>query len=166
MTTATYDAANRLQEDEKHQFEYDANGNMVRKPVKASGATWRYQYTVWDELTQATRHASGDPSSPVLDKVTYAFDAVGRRVAERRYAGGNTPSDGVNFHYDGEHIAHETEVNATGAATTSKWTTHSDGTDDLIAVTLPAGTGPSSPTAATTGAAMPSASSFELCGEC
>jgi YD repeat-containing protein len=37
------DAANRLQEDEKTQFEYDVNGNMVRKTVKASGATWRYQ---------------------------------------------------------------------------------------------------------------------------
>jgi hypothetical protein len=32
------------------------NGNMVRKTVKASGVTWRYGYTVYDELA-----ASGLP---------------------------------------------------------------------------------------------------------
>jgi YD repeat-containing protein len=37
------DAANRLQENEKTQFEYDVNGNMARKTVKASGLTWRNQ---------------------------------------------------------------------------------------------------------------------------
>jgi YD repeat-containing protein len=61
------DAANRLQEDEKTQFEYDVNGNMVRKTVKASGATWRYSYTVYDELASASRHSSSDPASPALE---------------------------------------------------------------------------------------------------
>ena len=56
------DPANRLQEDEKHQFEYDVNGNLVRKTAKASGATWRYSYTVWDELASASRHSSADPA--------------------------------------------------------------------------------------------------------
>ena len=63
------DVANRLQEDEQHQFEYDVNGNLVRKTVKASGATWRYSYTVWDELASASRHSSPDAASPALERL-------------------------------------------------------------------------------------------------
>jgi RHS repeat-associated protein len=154
------DAANRLQEDEKTQFEYDVNGNMVRKTVKASGLTWRYAYTVYDELASASRHSSSDPASPALEKVSYIFDALGRRVAERRFDAANAPTGGLNFHYDGEEVAHEADINASGAVTGQRWTTHSDGTDDLLAVTLQAGTGPSSPTAATSGPAAPSNASF------
>jgi RHS repeat-associated protein len=154
------DAANRLQEDEKTQFEYDVNGNMVRKTVKASGLTWRYSYTVYDELASASRHSSSDPASPALEKVAYVFDALGRRVAERRFDAANALTGGMNFHYDGEEVAHEIEVNAAGVATNGRWTTHSDGTDDLLAVTLQAGTGAVSPTAATSGPAAPSNASF------
>jgi RHS repeat-associated protein len=154
------DPANRLQEDEKTQFEYDVNGNMVRKTVKVSGLTWRYGYTVYDELASASRHSSSDPASPALEKVAYVFDALGRRISERRFDAANALTGGMNVHYDGEEAAHETEVNAAGVATAGRWTTHSDGTDDLLAVTLQAGTGPSSPTAVSTGPAMPSASSY------
>jgi YD repeat-containing protein len=55
------DPANRLQEDANSQFEYDVNGNMVRKTVKASGVAWRYSYTVYDEL------ASADGAAPAYD---------------------------------------------------------------------------------------------------
>jgi YD repeat-containing protein len=130
------DAANRLQEDEKAQFQYDVNGNMVRKTNKLTGITWRYSYTVYDELASASRHSSSDPASPALEKVTYVFDALGRRVAERKFDAANAPTGGMNFHYDGEEVAHEADLNASGAVTSQRWTTHSDGTDDLLAVTL------------------------------
>jgi hypothetical protein len=116
---------------------------MVRRSVKATGLTWRYGYTVYDELASASRHASADPASPALEKVTSVFDAFGRRVAERRFDAANALTGGMNFHYDGEDVAHEAAVDATGAVTSGKWTTHSDGVDDLLAVTLQAGTGPS-----------------------
>jgi RHS repeat-associated protein len=154
------DAANRLQEDEKHQFEYDANGNMVRKTNKLTGVTWRYGYSVYDELTRASRHASADAISPALGSITYVFDALGRRVAERRFDAANAQTGGLNFHYDGEEVAHEAEVNAANVVTTGRWTTHSDGVDDLLAVTLHAGTGPSSPTAFLSGPAAPSNVSY------
>jgi RHS repeat-associated protein len=154
------DAANRLQEDANSQFEYDVNGNMVRKTNKLTGITWRYAYTVYDELASASRHSSADAASPALEKVTYVFDALGRRVAERRFDAANAPAGGMNFHYDGEEVAHEADVNTSGAVTNQRWTTHSDGTDDLLAVTLPAGTGAVSPTAAISGPAAPSNASF------
>jgi RHS repeat-associated protein len=154
------DAANRLQEDEKHQFEYDVNGNMVRKTVKASGVTWRYGYTVYDELAAASRHTSADPASPALEKVTYVFDAFGRRIAERRFDAANALTGGTNYHYDGEEVSHETDLNASNVVTGQRWTTHSDGVDDLLAVTLQAGAGPSSPTAFLSGPAAPSNVSY------
>ena len=88
------------------------NGNLVRKTVKSSGATWRYSYTVWDELASASRHASPDAASPALDKVSYIFDAFGRRIAERRFDAANAQTGGLNYHYDGEEAAHEAELNA------------------------------------------------------
>ncbi|MFD0917653.1 RHS repeat domain-containing protein [Pseudahrensia aquimaris] len=51
-------AANRLTEDEAFTFEYDVNGNLVRKTDKANGLTWRYVHSVYDELVSVTRHAS------------------------------------------------------------------------------------------------------------
>jgi RHS repeat-associated protein len=149
-----------LQEDEKHQFEYDVNGNMVRKTVKASGVTWRYGYTVYDELASASRHASADPVSPALEKAAYVFDAFGRRIAERRFDAANALTGGTNYHYDGEEVSHETDLNASGAVTVQRWTTHSDGVDDLLAVTLQAGAGQSSPTAFLSGPAAPSNVSY------
>ena len=82
-------------------------------------------------------------------------------MAERRFDAANAPTGGLNFHYDGEEAAHEAELNAAGAVTGQRWTTHSDGVDDLLAVTLPVGaTGTVSPTATTSGPAAPSNASF------
>ena len=44
------DPGNRLVEDENHRYEYDVNGNLVAKVVKVTGVTWRYGYSVLDEL--------------------------------------------------------------------------------------------------------------------
>ena len=134
---------------------------MVRKTVKASGVTWRYSYTGYDELSSASRHSSADPASPALEKVTYVFDALGRRIAERRFDAANALTGGMNFHYDGEEAAHEADLSAAGAVTGQRWTTHSDGVDGLLAVTLPVGSaGTVSPTATTSGPAAPSNASF------
>jgi hypothetical protein len=70
------DAANRLQEDANSQFEYDVNGNMVRKTVKASGLTWRYSFTVSDELASASRHSSADAASPALESARLRTSSI------------------------------------------------------------------------------------------
>ena len=57
------DPANRLTEDETHSFEYDVNGNLVRKTDKPSGLTWRYGYTVYDELASASDLSVGPETS-------------------------------------------------------------------------------------------------------
>ncbi|WP_281434746.1 hypothetical protein [Rhizobium sp. ZX09] len=38
-----------------HEFEYDVNGNLIRKTVKASELSWRYGYSAYDELVLVSR---------------------------------------------------------------------------------------------------------------
>jgi RHS repeat-associated protein len=57
-------------------------------------------------------------------------------------------------------VSHESDLNASNVVTGQRWTTHSDGVDDLLAVTLQAGAGPSSPTAFLSGPSAPSNVSY------
>jgi RHS repeat-associated protein len=140
------DAANRLNEDQTHAFEYDVNGNMVRKTVKASGETWRYSYTVFDELARASRRASADPAAPELLWKAYFYDGFGRLSLETGSAG---PVDTTVLYHDGEHIIAEAKDNGTGLGSDgvniTNWYTHSDATDDLLAITPQAASGVPTP---------------------
>jgi hypothetical protein len=113
---------------------------MVRKTVKASGETWRYSYTMFDELARASRHASADVASPELEWKAYGYDGFGRLDIETGSAG---PTATKVLYYDGEHIIAEasdanpdpnTNVGNDGNNIT-RWYTHSDATDDLLAIT-------------------------------
>ena len=154
------DPANRLVEDEQHQFEYDVNGNLVRKTVKASSLTWRYGYSVWDELVSVSRHASPTMGAAADLAVTWRYDALGRRAAEERRDGAGAVTGAKTFLHDGEHVAVEADVDGTGLATAPRRFSHTDGTDDIAAITLAAGAGPVSPTAQATGVNAPSAASY------
>jgi hypothetical protein len=66
------DPANRPQVDAKTQFEYDVNGNRVRKTVKATSLNRRYACAVYDVLASASRHSSSDPASAAWENVTSA----------------------------------------------------------------------------------------------
>ena len=165
-----------MQEDETHAFEYDPNGNMVRKTVKASGATWRYGYTVYDELATASRHASASSASPADLTKSYVYDGLGRRTLEKTRGSAGDLTAATAWIYDGEQIAYEQQLRLDGSGTevipyasilcalpevatqmanscriTTRWYTPSDVTDEMIAATpdvasAPAGT-PTSPTA-------------------
>jgi RHS repeat-associated protein len=152
------DPANRLIEDEQHQFEYDVNGNLVRKTVKASGLTWRYGYSAWDELVTVTRHASAGDSADLT--VTWRYDALGRRVGEERRDASGVVTASKGFLHDGAEVAAEADLDALGAAIAPRRYTRTDGIDDLAALTLAAGSGAVSPTAASTGPDAPSAASY------
>lgn len=155
------DPANRLVDDERHEFEYDVNGNLIRKTVKASGLTWRYGYSAYDELVLVSRHASASTGAPAALTITYGYDALARRVWERRQDASGTETSFRSFLHDGEHVAAEADVDSAGVASEPRRYSHTDGVDDLAGITLAAGAGgvPSS-TATATGANAPSASSY------
>jgi hypothetical protein len=77
---------------------------MIRKTVKASGETWRYSYTIFDELARASRHASADAASPELEWKAYGYDGFGRLDIETGSAG---PTATKVLYYDGQHIIAE-----------------------------------------------------------
>jgi len=90
--------ANRVTEDEAHQFEYDVNGNLVRKTNTQTGATSTYTYSVYDELISVTQDTG---------TIAYVYDAMGRRHTERKTDNVGSSSGGANFRYDGQHLAVE-----------------------------------------------------------
>jgi YD repeat-containing protein len=69
----TYQAFNRLVAANGSSFGYDANGNLSSK-IDASG-TWSYSWDYESRLQQASK------SGGVV--LTYAYDALGRRINVR-----------------------------------------------------------------------------------
>jgi RHS repeat-associated protein len=94
----------------------------VRKVDKASGETWSYSYTIFDELASATTGSRGTRS--------YFYDGFGRLDRETGSAG---PSASTVLHHDGSHIV--AEARGGNSSNITNWYTHSDGTDDLLAIT-------------------------------
>ncbi|MEE9984611.1 hypothetical protein [Agrobacterium pusense] len=137
----------------RHEFEYDVNGNLIRKTVRASGLTWRYGYSAYDELVLVSRQASASTEATAELTVNYRYDALGRRVSERRQDASGTETSFRSFLYDGEHVAAEADVDGAGVASEPRRYSHTDSVDDLAGITLAAGAGgvPSS-TATATGA--------------
>lgn len=156
-STHTTRSANRLVEDETHQFEYDVNGNQIRKTVKATGLSWHYGYSVYDELISVGRY----PSATSADlTVAYAYDALGRRALEERRDDTGQVTARKSFLHDGEHVAAEAGIDTNGAATAPRRYSHTDGVDDIAALTLPAGQDTASPTAEMQGPDAPAAASY------
>jgi hypothetical protein len=120
--------------------------------LPAERETWRYRYTVYDELATASRHASASSGSPADLTKSYVYDGLGRRTLEktRNLAGNLTAA--TAWIYDGEQIAYEQQLRLDGSGTavipyasilcalpeaalacriTTRWYTPSDVTDDM-----------------------------------
>jgi RHS repeat-associated protein len=85
----SYQAFNRLVAANGASFGYDANGNLTSK-TDASGS-WTYTWDYDNRLKQASK------SGGVV--VTYAYDALGRRIQRTSSTGGTT-----KFIYDGADV--------------------------------------------------------------
>ena len=138
------DAANRLVEDEHRVFAFDANGNLVRRTDKASGVTWRYGYSVYDELVEAGRFPDADPAAQPDLVVSYEYDALGRRVREERRDGAGGDPSVRAFLHDGDHVAVEAEV-VDGDFRNARRYVHAEGVDDLVAIVPSRGSGGNQP---------------------
>ena len=135
--------ANRLIEDEQNTYEYDIDGNLIKKTIKVSGQQWRYQYSAYDHLIRAQLFASATASLPISD-IKYAYDALNRRV-KRDESGARRIVE--HYFHDGWDIDSIDELTVPSGVfpqlTRRAWFTMGD-TDDLYAMTLwnPATGGP------------------------
>jgi RHS repeat-associated protein len=91
----TYQAFNRLTAANSNSYGYDVNGNLTSE-TDASGS-WIYTWDYENRLKQASK--SGGVT------VTYAYDALGRRVQQTSSAGGTT-----KFVYDGADVIRDLDA--------------------------------------------------------
>src|SRR5262245_14220563 len=113
---STFNQANQLLEDANFTYQYDNNGNMIRKTAKAGGMVTNYEYDAENKLARvqtATR------------TVNYKYDGLGRRVEKEVIDMGTTTT---RYVYDNEDIL--LELN--GANTIVARYTHGPGIDEPL----------------------------------
>jgi YD repeat-containing protein len=92
-----YDAANRLLEDDEFTYEYDENGNLIKKVEKATGEVTTYTYDAENQLISVISEQGS--------VISYKYDGLGRRIEKNvdgkitRYVYDN---EDIILEYDGE----------------------------------------------------------------
>jgi RHS repeat-associated protein len=87
-----FNVANELNEDSDFTYQYDNNGNMIRKTAKSGGAVTTYEYDAENKLVRVVM-----PSTTV----DYKYDGLARRVEKDVIAGTTTVT---RYIYDNEDI--------------------------------------------------------------
>ena len=116
-------AGNQLTADANRSYQYDDNGNVIRKTLLATGNFTVYTYDPENRLTKVEEFAAG-VGTPAATS-TYRYDGLGRRI--EKVANGQTK----RYLYDGEDILLEYD----GANVLQARYTHGPGIDEPIAVT-------------------------------
>ncbi len=70
-------AGNLLESDGIHDFEYDAEGNLIRQTRLADGRVTEYAYDYRNRLTSVTISAAG---GAILSEVSYVYDVFDRKI--------------------------------------------------------------------------------------
>jgi RHS repeat-associated protein len=86
------EGGNQLREDSQFSYQYDRNGNLLRRVETATGS---YMMFAYDPRGRIVRAEAFGPGGTLLRSAEYTFDALGRRV--------RAVEDGVvqEFVYDG-----------------------------------------------------------------
>ncbi|RNF84678.1 RHS repeat-associated core domain-containing protein [Streptomyces botrytidirepellens] len=103
----------RIQSAGGLRYRHDAAGRIVeRRKTRLSRKpdVWRYTWDAEDRLTSCT--------TPDGTLWTYAYDALGRRIAKRRHDAEGAVVQEVCFTWDGSHLAEQTDA---ATATTITW---------------------------------------------
>jgi RHS repeat-associated protein len=116
-------AGNQLTADANYGYQYDDNGNLIRKTLLATGNYSQYTYDAENRLTKVEDFVAGNPTPAFTS--TYRYDGLGRRI--EKVANGQTK----RYIYDGEDILLEYN----GANVLQARYTHGPGIDEPIAVT-------------------------------
>ncbi|KAF0145269.1 MAG: YD repeat-containing protein [Nitrospirae bacterium] len=120
----SYNQGNQLTNDRKNQYEYDANGNLVKKTTSEGMTAYFYDYE--NRLIKVVKQENNETVV-----VSFKYDPFGRRI-EKKVAG----DDGTktyNYVYDNEDIILEYETKTDGKVETTRYT-HGLGIDEPLAV--------------------------------
>jgi RHS repeat-associated protein len=115
--SSSFNEANELLEDGSFTYEYDANGNMIRKAAKVGGVIVTYDYDAENRLVRVVS-STGTISN-------YKYDGIGRRV-EKEVIGAQTAV--TRYLYDNEDVL--LELNSSNAVTARY--THGPGVDEPL----------------------------------
>jgi RHS repeat-associated protein len=93
---------NQVLSDGIYYYDYDDEGNLIRKTDIASGDYTEYAYDHRNRMTLATSYSSG---AVVLQEVEFTYDVFNRRIAKTVDADGAGPGLPATRYtvYDGEH---------------------------------------------------------------
>jgi RHS repeat-associated protein len=90
---------NQLQSDGTFTYQYDGEGNLVKRTTVATGAVRTFQYDFHGRLTSVT---DTDAKGNVTQQVVYTYNALGQRIAET-VTDGNVQTQ-TDFVYDGDNV--------------------------------------------------------------
>ena len=110
----TYDNANRITQDAHHIYEFDANGNIIRRTTQDTGLRTLYTYDAENQLTRI--------DFPDGTWATYRYDGLGRRFEK------NVNGTITRYVYDNEDILLEYD----GANNLQARYTHGLGIDEPL----------------------------------
>ena len=90
---------NQLLSDGEFNYEYDDEGNQIRRTNIATGEVTEFEYDHRNRLTRSTTRSSG---GIVTSESQYVFDVFGRRIAVINDVDGAAVRE--NFVYDGDNV--------------------------------------------------------------
>lgn len=106
-------AANQLTSDGQYRYEYDGEGNQIKRIDLVSGETRTLEYDHHNRLVRVDDWSIDprDPQNPIpgailTQSVAYTYDAFGRRIARSVDADGTGPqaSERDSFVYNGDNV--------------------------------------------------------------
>ncbi len=120
-----HDAANRMTQGRKVDYEYDDFGNQTKR-IMGAGKEWVYTWNGANQLTEAKLVDDG----ATLRTVTFKYDPFGQRIEKKTVDGTVTTTH--SYLYDGEDIA--LEYVDDGSTTTTTHYVHGPGIDEPLAM--------------------------------
>ncbi|MDO8445254.1 MAG: RHS repeat-associated core domain-containing protein [Deltaproteobacteria bacterium] len=132
----TYNTANQLTSDRMHQYEYDKNGNLVKRvETEDDGAAkvWTYSYDYENRLNKVVKQ-----EDTKITTVAFRYDPFGRRLEKKveETKDGKTDTKTYAYVYDNEDIILEYLTKTEDGKTKTEATkyVHGPGIDELLAI--------------------------------
>ena len=96
-------ADNRLESDGTYRYDYDAEGNLLKKTEIATGNYAQYAY---DHRNRMVLVQDKSPGGIILGEVGFTYDVFDRRIGRRvdSDGAGSQPSETTFFVYDRDHV--------------------------------------------------------------
>lgn len=119
---------NQLTSDGKYNYEYDGEGNRVKRTEIATGEVTNYE---WDYRNRLVGVETKNSSGQAIALSEYTYDVFDNRIAKSVDSDGDgaAPATEEHFVYDGEHIA----LTFDGEGNQTERFLHGVGVDQVIA---------------------------------